>query len=81
MEQSNKVRKERKAIKQDAKQAELESKMEVKATPIYDENNVKDINFKKLNPFENDVIEIERTRKNTLIENTDYDRPDLRDYY
>ena len=81
LEQSNKVRKERKAIKQDAKQAELESKMEVKATPIYDENNVKDINFKKLNPFENDVIEIERTRKNTLIENADYDRPDLRDYY
>lgn len=81
IDQSKKDRKERNAIKQDAKQAELESKMEVKATPVYNENDIKDINFKKLNPYENNAIEIERTKKNNLIENYDYDRPDLRDYY
>ena len=80
-EQSKKDRKEKNAIKQDAKQAELDSKMEVKATPIYDENNIKDINLKNLNPYENNIIEIKRTKKNNLIENYDYDRPDLRDYY
>lgn len=80
-EQIKKERKERNAIIKDAKQVELESKMEVKATPVYNENGIQNINLKKLNPFENDIIEIERTKKNTLIENYDYDKPDLRDYY
>ena len=82
----NKQRKlENQAIKKDAEQIELNSKMEVKATPVY-ENNIKDINYKKT-PIATEEeyvlppIEIERTKKNTLYEVYESDRPDLRDYY
>ena len=72
-------------ILEDAKQAELESKLEVKATPLYEEKEIKDINFTKEVPSNNEEeskpIEIERTKKNNLYGNYDYDRPGLRDYY
>lgn len=74
---------ENQAIRNEAKQIELESKMEVKATPVYNDSNVVDINYKKPATAEPKVepIEIERTKKNTLYEDYFSDRPDLRDYY
>ena len=87
-EQYKKNKNERDSIKREAEQAELEEKLEVNAVPLYDENdpNIKDINYKKkLTPFDInemrlDVIDIQRTKKNKLQDNYDYDRPDLRDY-
>ena len=56
-EQYKKNKNERNAIKNEAKQAELELKMEVNATPIYDDASIKDINYKKkLTPFNIDEI-------------------------
>ena len=86
---------EKKAIKDTAKQAELESKLEVKATPVYEntDKNFKGINFKKFNPLKPseyvtplddsflEPIEINKTRKNNLYGDYETDRPDLREYY
>ena len=82
-EKNRQKRLENQAIRNEAKQIELESKMEVKATPVYNDSNTVDINYKKPIITEPKVepIEIERTKKNTLYEDYFSDRPDLRDYY
>ena len=86
-EQFKKDLNERNSIKREAEQAELELKMEVNAVPVYDDTNIKDINYKKkltpfnINEMKLDPLEIERTKKNTLNEEIDFDKPDLRDYY
>ena len=82
-EKNRQKRLENQAIRNEAKQIELESKMEVKATPVYNDSNTVDINYKKPITTESKVepIEIERTKKNTLYEDYFSDRPDLRDYY
>ena len=74
---------ENQAIKNEAKQIELESKMEVKATPVYEDSNLVDINYKKPTNSDSKIepIEIERTKKNNLYEDYFSDRPNLRDYY
>jgi hypothetical protein len=84
---------DKQAIKETAKQAELESKLEVKATPVYDDSdtNLKGINFKKTekqlkqsdSSFEEtflNPIEIRRSKKHNLFGDYESDRPDLRDY-
>lgn len=82
-EKSREKHLENQAIRKEAELIELESKMEVKATPVYKDPNLVDINYKKATTSDSKVepIEIERTKKNNLYEDYFLDRPDLRDYY
>ena len=85
---------ERKLRAQEKKEAQMQSKLEVKATPVYNNNSgineisnkVKNVDStKQINYFENttlpDSIDIKKNKKHNLYGDAQQNRPELRDYY
>lgn len=86
---------DRKLRAQEKKNAQVEPKLEVKATPVYENNNINEISNKSktttnatksavlLKPADHsfEEIEIKKNRKNNLYGEQKQNRPELRGYY
>lgn len=86
---------DRKLRAQEKKNAQVEPKLEVKATPVYENNKINEISNKSktttnatknavlLKPADNsfEEIEIKKNRKNNLYGEQKQNRPELRGYY